>query len=80
MDQIAKAISKNRSLTAENAHLFYDVQNTQLILYDVTSMSSLYSIATSLIRCRFYTTRFMHPRLVKSESHFATARQVRQDG
>ena len=39
MDQIAKAISKNRSLTAENAHLFYDVRNTTLTLYDVTSES-----------------------------------------
>jgi len=39
MDQIAKAISKNRSLTPENAHLFYDVQNTTLTLYDVTSKS-----------------------------------------
>jgi DNA repair protein RAD7 len=44
MDQIAKAISKNRSLTAENAHLFYDVQNTTLTLYDVTSSSFLYYI------------------------------------
>jgi hypothetical protein len=39
MDQIAKAISKNRSLTPENTHLFYDVQNTTLTLYDVTSKS-----------------------------------------
>jgi DNA repair protein RAD7 len=39
MDQIAKAISKIRSLTPENAHLFYDVQNTTLTLYDVTSKS-----------------------------------------
>lgn len=30
-------MSKNRSLTPENAHLFYDVENTKLTLYDVTS-------------------------------------------
>lgn len=37
MDEIAKSLSKNRSLTAESAQLFYDAQNTQLTLYDVTS-------------------------------------------
>ncbi|EKM54908.1 uncharacterized protein PHACADRAFT_259073 [Phanerochaete carnosa HHB-10118-sp] len=38
VDQIAKAIAKDRSLTAENATLFYDVQNTNLTLYDATNL------------------------------------------
>ncbi|KAI0933361.1 hypothetical protein AcV5_005524 [Taiwanofungus camphoratus] len=40
MDEIAKAISRNRSLTPQNAPLFYDVQNTELTLYDVTNLTS----------------------------------------
>ena len=41
-DEISKALSKNRSLTAENAHLFYDVENAKLTLYDVTSKMLFY--------------------------------------
>ncbi|KAF8888303.1 RNI-like protein [Infundibulicybe gibba] len=36
---IAKAISKNRSLTPENAVLFYNVENTALTFYDATSLT-----------------------------------------
>ncbi|KAM6501016.1 RNI-like protein [Amanita muscaria] len=40
LEAIAKALAKNRSLTPENAHLFYGVQNTSLILYDCTKLTS----------------------------------------
>ncbi|KAH7918589.1 RNI-like protein [Leucogyrophana mollusca] len=39
MDEIAKALAKNRGLTPENAHLFYDVQNKKLSLYDATNLT-----------------------------------------
>ncbi|RPD55372.1 RNI-like protein [Lentinus tigrinus ALCF2SS1-7] len=39
MDQIAKALSNNRSLNADNATLFYDVENEHLTLYDVTNLT-----------------------------------------
>ncbi|KIP02584.1 hypothetical protein PHLGIDRAFT_130667 [Phlebiopsis gigantea 11061_1 CR5-6] len=38
MDRIAKAIAKDRSLTSENAALFYDVRNANLTLYDATNL------------------------------------------
>ncbi|KAG6829530.1 hypothetical protein H0H92_004267 [Tricholoma furcatifolium] len=40
MDAIAKALSKNRGLTPQNAHLFYNVVNTTLTLYDATNLPS----------------------------------------
>ncbi|KAL4080724.1 RNI-like protein [Scleroderma citrinum] len=39
MDEIAKALAKNRGLTAQNAHLFYDVRNKFLRLYDATYLT-----------------------------------------
>ena len=39
MEALAKAMSKSRLLTAENAKLFYNTTNTQLTLFDATSMS-----------------------------------------
>ncbi|KAI0328035.1 RNI-like protein [Cubamyces sp. BRFM 1775] len=39
LDEIAKALAKNRSLNAENATLFYNVENEHLILYDVTNLT-----------------------------------------
>ncbi|TFK45936.1 RNI-like protein [Heliocybe sulcata] len=39
LDEIAKSISRNRSMTPENVQLFYDVQNTRLTLYDVTNLT-----------------------------------------
>lgn len=39
MDAIAKAISRNRSLTPHNAPLFYDSEQTHLTLYDVTNLT-----------------------------------------
>ncbi|PSR79176.1 hypothetical protein PHLCEN_2v7147 [Hermanssonia centrifuga] len=39
LDEIAKAISKDRSLTPENASIFYDVQHTNLTLYDATNLT-----------------------------------------
>lgn len=38
LDAIAKVIAKNRSLTAENAPLFYNVKNTRLTFYDATKL------------------------------------------
>ncbi|KAF8583143.1 RNI-like protein [Ramaria rubella] len=38
MDEIARVIAKNRSLTPQNSQLFYDVKNTSLTLYDVTNL------------------------------------------
>ncbi|KAG8884318.1 hypothetical protein FRB97_004582 [Tulasnella sp. 331] len=38
MDRIAKIICKNRKLTPENVQLFYDVNRTDLTLYDATSL------------------------------------------
>ncbi|OBZ75286.1 DNA repair protein rhp7 [Grifola frondosa] len=57
MDEIAKAISKNRSLTAQNAPLFYDIENTTLTLYDVTNLAppalcTLASLNPNLTRLR----------------------------
>ncbi|PCH39544.1 RNI-like protein [Wolfiporia cocos MD-104 SS10] len=57
MDEIAKAISKNRSLTPQNAPLFYDVTNTDLTLYDVTnltppSLCALASLNPNLVNLR----------------------------
>ncbi|KAF8635566.1 hypothetical protein AX15_000216 [Amanita polypyramis BW_CC] len=40
MEVIAKALAKNRSLTPENAHLFYSVENTNLVLYDCTKLTA----------------------------------------
>ncbi|KAG5642850.1 hypothetical protein DXG03_002027 [Asterophora parasitica] len=40
MDAISKALSKNRGLTPQNAHLFYNVTNTTLTLYDATNLPS----------------------------------------
>ncbi|KAK2460712.1 hypothetical protein APHAL10511_007182 [Amanita phalloides] len=40
MEAIAKALAKNRSLTPENAHLFYSVDNTTLVLYDCTKLTA----------------------------------------
>ncbi|KAI0697087.1 RNI-like protein [Cerioporus squamosus] len=40
MDEIAKALSNNRSLNAENVMLFYDVENKRLTLYDVTNLTA----------------------------------------
>ncbi|KAG1725017.1 RNI-like protein [Suillus paluster] len=39
MDEIAKALSKNRGLTPQNAHLFYDVLNKKLRFYDATNLT-----------------------------------------
>ncbi|EPQ50665.1 RNI-like protein [Gloeophyllum trabeum ATCC 11539] len=40
LDEIAKSISRNRSMTADNVQLFYDIQNVKLTLYDVTNLTS----------------------------------------
>ncbi|TFY57892.1 hypothetical protein EVJ58_g6746 [Rhodofomes roseus] len=40
LDEIAKTISKSRRITAQNAPLFYDVENTRLTLYDVTNLEA----------------------------------------
>ncbi|KAJ2928494.1 hypothetical protein H1R20_g8594, partial [Candolleomyces eurysporus] len=40
VEAIAKAMAKNRSLTAENAKLFYNTTNSKLVLYDATNLSS----------------------------------------
>ncbi|KAJ6508101.1 RNI-like protein [Mycena vulgaris] len=39
MEAISKALSKNRSLTSDNAPLFYGAENTRLALYDATNLS-----------------------------------------
>ncbi|KAJ7071936.1 RNI-like protein [Mycena amicta] len=39
MEAIAKALSKNRRLTSDNAHLFYSAENTNLAFYDATNLS-----------------------------------------
>ncbi|KAF9447166.1 RNI-like protein [Macrolepiota fuliginosa MF-IS2] len=39
VEAISKALSKNRSLTSENAQLFYNTSNTTLALYDATNLS-----------------------------------------
>ncbi|KAG7449154.1 RNI-like protein [Guyanagaster necrorhizus] len=39
MEAISKAISKNRSLTSANAHLFYGPEITVLTLYDATKLT-----------------------------------------
>ncbi|KAH9923728.1 RNI-like protein [Epithele typhae] len=39
MDEIAKALANNRSLNAENVMLFYNIENEQLTLYDVTNLT-----------------------------------------
>ncbi|KAH7906208.1 RNI-like protein [Hygrophoropsis aurantiaca] len=39
MDEIAKAVAKNRGLTPENAHLFYDISNKSLSVYDATNLT-----------------------------------------
>ncbi|TFK35443.1 hypothetical protein BDQ12DRAFT_737547 [Crucibulum laeve] len=40
VEAISKALSKNRGLTPENAHLFYSATNTSLVLYDATNLTS----------------------------------------
>ncbi|KAF8647400.1 hypothetical protein AX16_006742 [Volvariella volvacea WC 439] len=40
MEAISKTLSKNRSLTPENATLFYDATNTSLTFHDATSLPS----------------------------------------
>ncbi|KAJ7782327.1 hypothetical protein DFH07DRAFT_319891 [Mycena maculata] len=39
MEAISKALSKNRSLTSDNAPLFYGAEHTKLALYDATNLS-----------------------------------------
>ncbi|KAJ7646796.1 RNI-like protein [Roridomyces roridus] len=39
LEAISKAISKNRSLTSENAPLFYNAEQTKLVMYDATNLS-----------------------------------------
>ncbi|KAJ7121304.1 RNI-like protein [Mycena crocata] len=39
MEAISKALSKKRSLTSENAPLFYGAENTRLAMYDATNLS-----------------------------------------
>ncbi|KIJ63432.1 hypothetical protein HYDPIDRAFT_113447 [Hydnomerulius pinastri MD-312] len=39
MDEIAKALARNRCLTSENAQLFYDVRNQKLRFYDSTNLT-----------------------------------------
>ncbi|KAI0823776.1 RNI-like protein [Trametes gibbosa] len=39
VDEISKALAKNRSLNAENATLFYNIENERLTLYDVTNLT-----------------------------------------
>ncbi|KAF9032948.1 RNI-like protein [Panaeolus papilionaceus] len=38
MEAISKALSKNRGLTVENAHLFYSPGNSSLTLFDATNL------------------------------------------
>ncbi|EMD34253.1 hypothetical protein CERSUDRAFT_140620 [Gelatoporia subvermispora B] len=38
MDELAKSLARNRSLTPHNAQLFYNVQNTELTMYDATNL------------------------------------------
>ncbi|KAI0261755.1 hypothetical protein BC834DRAFT_894448 [Gloeopeniophorella convolvens] len=38
LDRIIRALCRNRSLTPENATLFYDVKNTNLTIYDGTKL------------------------------------------
>lgn len=38
MDRIVRVLSRNRSLTPENATLFYDTRNTTLTIYDGTKL------------------------------------------
>ncbi|KAA1475887.1 RNI-like protein [Dentipellis sp. KUC8613] len=47
LDRIIRALCRNRSLTAENVNLFYNVENSDLILYDATNLTpdSLISLA-----------------------------------
>jgi len=40
LDKIIRALCRNRSLTPENAILFYDVRNTNLNVYDGTKLES----------------------------------------
>ncbi|KIM49781.1 hypothetical protein M413DRAFT_408092 [Hebeloma cylindrosporum] len=40
VEAISKALSKNRSLTTENVHLFYNPANASLTLFDVTNLPS----------------------------------------
>ncbi|KAK7060603.1 UV-damaged DNA-binding protein rad7 [Paramarasmius palmivorus] len=57
MDSISKAISKNRRLTSENAHLFYGAENTSLTLYDVTKLSPPAMITLSQLNPNLTTLR-----------------------
>ncbi|PFH53518.1 hypothetical protein AMATHDRAFT_187532 [Amanita thiersii Skay4041] len=40
MEAIAKALAKNRCLTPDNAHLFFSVENVNLVLYDCTKLTT----------------------------------------
>ena len=69
LDEIAKALARNRSLTPQNAPLFYDIQNTRLTLYDATStlleFLALGKKAQRLIR--FDTSSSMHSGISQPE-------------
>ncbi|KAH9920184.1 RNI-like protein [Amylocystis lapponica] len=39
MDEIAKSLARNRSLTPQNVPLFYDIAHTKLTLYDATNLT-----------------------------------------
>ncbi|EJF57989.1 RNI-like protein [Dichomitus squalens LYAD-421 SS1] len=40
VEEIARALAKNRRLTPENVMLFYDIENVRLTLYDATNLKS----------------------------------------
>ncbi|KAF7305906.1 RNI-like protein [Mycena chlorophos] len=40
LEAIAKALSKNRRLTSENARLFYNIENANLAFYDATNLDA----------------------------------------
>ncbi|OCH84255.1 RNI-like protein [Obba rivulosa] len=57
MDELAKSLARNRSLTPHNAQLFYDIRNTRLTMYDATNLdppalSTLASLNPNLTHLR----------------------------
>ncbi|KAF5390660.1 hypothetical protein D9757_002761 [Collybiopsis confluens] len=67
MEAISKAISKERSLTSDNVHLFYGIENTSLVLYDVTELSPTALITLGYLNPNLTSLRLDYCGLISDE-------------
>lgn len=82
MDNIARVLAKNRSLTPQNVQLFYDIRNEALKIYDATNLSNdalctMASLNPNLQNLRLdFCGRIMDDALVHWSSHLKSLKRV----